>query len=80
MSFLLRKGHGKEPLPLVQFADFGHFVIGQGKIENIEIILHVLRVRGFREDDVSLLNMPAQNDLSIALAVFLTKPCKQRFI
>ena len=55
MGILLRKGHGKKPLSFVQLVDRSHFVIGQGKIENIKIILHVLRIGRFREDDVSLL-------------------------
>ena len=73
MGFLLCKCQGKKPLSLVHFANLCHIFIAQCKVKNIKIIFHVLWIGRFGENDVALLNVPTQDDLSIALAVFLSK-------
>lgn len=43
----------------VQTGHFLHFFVGQFEIENIEVCLNMLRIRGSRDDDVSNLRMPS---------------------
>jgi hypothetical protein len=79
LSFLLFKRHIEEPLSAVECSDLAHFFSCQLKVENVKIVPHVIGIRCFREYDIALLNMPAENDLHIALAIFLRKSCEYRF-
>ena len=73
VSFLLFKRHVEETFSAVERSDLSHFISGQLKVENIEVFLHMPRIRCSGEDDRTLLNMPAENDLHIGLAVFLSQ-------
>ena len=77
--FLLCKRHIEETLSAVERSDLVHFLSSQFKIEYVDIVSHVVGFRCFREYDIALLNVPAENDLHIGLAVFLRKPCEHRF-
>ena len=69
-----------EPLAAIKSCDLFHFLHSQRKIENVKIIPDMLRVGGFRKDHVARLNVPAENDLHVGLAVFLRKIGKDRFV
>ena len=60
-------------LLLVHGIDLRHLLVGKGKIEQVQIGLDVVRVLGAGDDDVADLDVPAEDDLSVALAVLLGK-------
>ena len=69
-----------KPFAAIKSRDFIHFLCGQRKVEDVKVIPDMLRICGFREDHISRLNVPAENDLHIGLAVFLCKLGKNRLI
>lgn len=71
VSFLLLQSGGIETLAVVQSVDFCHLILGQSKIKDIKIILDMLGIRGLGEDNVARLDVPAEDDLHIRLAILL---------
>ena len=61
----------EERLPLVEGIDLGHVLVGQREIEQVDVLSDVRRRLRSRNDDVSLLNMPAQQYLGGGLTVLL---------
>lgn len=80
MSFLLFQIEREIALVFVWFTDFRHFFMGKGKAEDVDVLRHVFRIGGLRENYVAFLNVPAQNDLRIGLAVFLPQAGEKRFV
>lgn len=66
-------------LVLIQRSDLRHFIPGQHIIKQVEIGLDVIWVFGSRNDNVSVLDMPAKNDLRRGLTVPFSQFRKQRF-
>ena len=60
----------------IEFCDRLHLVIGQGEVEDIEIILDVIDVLAAGDHDKAHLRMPAQNDLSGCFAVLFAELSK----
>ena len=60
----------------VQGGDLRHFLIRQGKIKEVKVGLDMVGVLGSGDDDVAALDVPAEDDLGIGLAVFLAQ-CSQ---
>ena len=65
---------------LVKGSNLVHFLIGQCKIKQIVIVLDVRRILRSGDHNIACLNMPAQDDLCIALAVFPGQFRKQWFL
>ena len=61
----------EEAVPNVEGGDLLHLVVGQGKIEDVDVLLHTLLVRALRDDDYAALDEEAQNRLCRRLAVRL---------
>ena len=61
----------EERLPLVEGVDLGHVLVGQCEIEQVDVLSDVRRRLRSRNDDVSLLDMPAQQHLGGGLAMLL---------
>ena len=61
----------EERLPLVEGVDLGHVLVGQRKVEQVDVLSDVRWRLRARDHDVSLLDMPAQQHLGGGLAVFL---------
>ena len=80
VCFLFGKRHIEKTLSAVERSDLSHFICSQFKVEYFKILLHVLRIGRSRKDNISFLDMPAENDLHVALAVFLSKLCKYAFV
>lgn len=59
----------------VERRDTNHLVIGQCEIKDADILYHPLFVHGLGNDHHATLKVPAQNDLSDALPVFLCNLC-----
>lgn len=62
----------------VEFRYPRHFVFREREVEYVEIAPDVLGIFGPRDDDVSRLDVPAQDYLRVGLAVFrrqVGKPC-----
>ena len=57
--FLICKCHIEEALAVVKCGDLSHFIGGQFKVEDVKIVFHVVGIRGFREQDIACLNVPA---------------------
>ena len=56
------------------------FFIAQAEIKQIEVIADMLSVLRSRDDDVAILDVPAQDDLRIALAIFLRQFGEERLV
>ena len=54
----------------VHRGDLCHLLIGEGEIEQIQVVLNMGRVLGAGDHDVAALDMPAQDDLGVRFAVF----------
>ena len=80
MCFLLFQVQREIALVFVQFTDFRHFFMGQGKVEDVDVLRQVCWIGGFRENYVAFLDVPAQDDLGICPAVLLRQAGKKRFI
>lgn len=59
----------EERLPLVEGIDLGHVLVGQRKVEQVDVLSDVRRRLRARDHDVSLLDMPTQQHLGGGLAV-----------
>ena len=58
---------------LVNLCDLCHFLIGQGKIKDIEVVADMIRILGAGDHHIAALDVPAENDLCGALAVLGAK-------
>lgn len=76
MCFLLFQVQREIALVFVQFTDFRHFFMGQGKVEDVDVLRQVCWIGGFRENYVAFLDVPAQDDLGICPAVLLRQAGK----
>lgn len=54
--------------------NFIHLRIGQGEVKQVKIIPNVRRILRSGDDNVAILNMPAQDDLRAGLSVFPGQP------
>ena len=61
----------EERLPLVEGIDLGHVLVGQRKVEQVDVLSDVRRRFRARDHDVSLLDVPTQQHLGGGLAVLL---------
>ena len=61
----------EERLPLVEGIDLGHVLVGQRKVEQVDVLSDVRRRLRARDHDVSLLDAPTQQHLGGGLAVLL---------
>ena len=66
-------------LSLVDTGDAGHIVLCQGEIKEVDVVFDVLRVAGTQDHDAAGLDVPAENDLRVALVIFLRQLCKDGF-
>ena len=80
LCFLLLKRNRKEPHILIHCPDLLHFLFRKFKVKDVKIIFDMLRIGRFREDNRTLLDMPAQDDLNISLSILFCQLCKYRFI
>ena len=62
---------------LIERGDGLHFVVGKGKIKDIEILLHALTMRALGYSHNASLSEPAQCHLSGTLAIILANTGKQ---
>ena len=67
-------------LLLVHRRDLLHLFTRQREIEEVEVVLDVGGVLGTGDNDVARLDVPAEDDLGIGLAVFLAQLSKQRLL
>lgn len=51
--------------------DLGHLLVGQGKVPDVDVLLHPLHMDRLGDNGHAPLGVPAQNHLSGALAVLL---------
>lgn len=79
MCFLLCESECEVTLVFIQCFDGDHFCVCQLKIKNINIVLHMLRICRFWENDVAFLNMPAQNNLHIGFSILFAQFGKNWF-
>lgn len=61
----------EERLPLVEGIDLGHVLVGQRKVEQVDVLSNVRRRLRARDHDVSLLDVPTQQYLGGGLATLL---------
>ena len=61
----------EERLSLVEGIDLGHVLVGQRKVEQVDVLSDVRRRLRARDHDVSMLDMPTQQHLGGGLAVLL---------
>ena len=59
VGFLLFERHVEVSHAFVEKRDLRHLLVGQLEIEDVHVVGDVRRARGLREDDVSLLDVPA---------------------
>src|SRR5207253_2855283 len=57
------------PPATVEALEERHVFFGELEAEDLEVLVDPRRRRGFRDDDVALLDVPAEDDLSRRLAV-----------
>ena len=57
---------------LVHCCNLGHVIVGEGKVEDVEVLLHTLLVSGFRDGHDAALREPAEGYLRGGLAVLCT--------
>ena len=62
-AFLFFQRHIEETLLLVQSSHLRHLPIGQFKVENFDILLDVIGIRGSGNGRKSFLHVPAENNL-----------------
>ncbi len=67
-------------LVFVELCDEIHLIIRKLKVEDIEIILYVIYVFAAGYHDKAHLSVPAQDDLSGGLAVFIAELGKDRLL
>ena len=67
-------------LLLVHRRDLLHLFTRQREVEEVEVVLDVGGVLGTGDDDVARLDVPAEDDLGIGLAVLLAQLSKQRLL
>ena len=63
-------------LLFIERGDLLHILVGERKVEYVEVFRHSLDVRRFGNDDDAALNVPAENDLRDRFAVFCADLCK----
>ena len=62
LRLLLIQSHFEIPLILIQCVNLCHVISRYFNIKNIQVIMHVLRVRGFWKNNVARLYVQPQND------------------
>ena len=69
----------EERLPLVEGIDLSHVLVRQREIEEVDVVRDVRGRLRTRDDDVSLLDVPAQQHLGGGLAVLLGEGLDEGF-
>ena len=64
----------------VNLGNSSHIFIAQCEIKNIKIVTDMIGILGTGNHNVSALDMPAENDLRVGLAVFCRKLSKYRLV
>src|SRR4051794_10182810 len=60
---------GADALTAVEFREFGHLLVAQLEIEDVDVLAYPLRRRRLGNDDVAKLQVPAQDHLGNGPAV-----------
>lgn len=65
---------------LIHIRDFFHFFFFQLKIKEIKVVSDMIRILGSRNYNISILDMPAQDNLRAGLLIFFSQFHKQRLL
>ena len=65
---------------LVQCRNPRHLIVGQGKVQDVQIVTDMVHIPAAGDYSEAHLGMPAEDDLRGSLSVLLPEVCKYRFI
>lgn len=71
---------GVVALALIQHSDPGHLLLRQCGIKEVKIVFNMRRVFGTGNDNVAGWNVPAEDNLGVALAILLSQLSEHRLL